>query len=128
MFHVKHSPIQETAPSFRTTLHQLVDLRIYDLNRQRVDQVRGRTVSFPIYLDLQTLPGQFHAGSTPAVIYRQFSEYRQALRPGQNQTRSLPATERPPPAEEENRFKNTGFTGAVRTDDDVVVRVRQKFD
>lgn len=55
MFHVKHAPVQKTAPAFRTTLHQLVNLWVDDLHRQGTSQVCRRAITIPVYLYLQTL-------------------------------------------------------------------------
>ena len=53
MFHVERDPIQEPAPQLRAPRHQVVNLRIDHLQRQRVRQRRRPAVSATVDSNLQ---------------------------------------------------------------------------
>src|SRR5882757_327486 len=117
MFHVEHTPIQESASTTRTFLNQPMDFRIYNLNRKRRGKLGERRHSFAGHLCAHSLCGPLNPHSHTPFRRLGLSIDDKPLATRTNQILEPSGAERSTPPQHVNGLEEAGLARCIRAAD-----------
>ena len=87
MFHVERNPIEKAPSKLRTTRNQIVNFRIYNLQRQRVCQSRSALATSAVDANLQPLPAVSNPEFLRSSLGLRFAKQHELRLPMPNEVR-----------------------------------------
>jgi hypothetical protein len=114
VFHVEHTPVEESAALARSALDQLMDAGLDDVHRQNRGKLGCTDRRISIYLLLQPPGIECHADPHGPLRRLDLAVDAEAGRPGPYELPNLSRTKGAPSTEQVDAFEGARFPGAVR--------------